>query len=77
MVLVAPSPKFQLHEVTGPLDWSVNWTDNGAWPLDGLAVKAAVTGAGALVTVMVRLTLLVWPPLPVTVRLAVKLPAPV
>ena len=76
MVLVVPSPKFQLHEVTGPLDWSVNWTDNGAWPLDGLAWNAAVTGAGALVTVIVRLTLLLWPLLPVTVSFAVKLPAP-
>jgi hypothetical protein len=70
-VLVEPSPKFQLHELTGPLDWSVNWTPNGAWPLLGLAEKLAVTGGGGLVTVMVWLTLLVWPLLPLTVKVAV------
>jgi len=40
-----------------------------------LAEKLAVTGAGALVTVMVWLTLPVCPLLPLTVNVAVKLPA--
>ena len=77
VVLVAPSPKFQLHAVTGPLDWSVNCTVKGAWPELGLAEKFAVTGVGpgALVTVMVWLALLVCPPLLATVNVAVKLPA--
>ena len=75
VVLDDPSPKLQFQPVTGPLDWSVNCTANGAWPEVGLAEKLAVTGDGALVTVMVRLVLLLWPPLPVTVKVAVKLPA--
>ena len=54
----------------------MNCTDNGAWPEDGLALKLAVTGGGgAFVTVIVWLALLVWPPLPDTVNVAVKLPA--
>ena len=75
MVLVEPSPKFQLQLVGFPLDVSVNCTVRGAWPEVGLAVKLALTEAGALVTVMVWLVLLVWPPLPVTVNAAVKVPA--
>jgi hypothetical protein len=54
----------------------VNCTVNGAWPEFGFALKLAVTGGGgAFVTVMVWLALLVCPLLPVTVKLAVKLPA--
>ena len=75
MVLVEPSPKVQLQAVTGPVEWSVNCTARGAWPEVGLAVKLALTEAGVLVTVMVWLVLLVWPPLPVTVNAAVKVPA--
>ena len=72
VVLVAPSPKFQFQVVTGPVDWSVNWTVNGACPELGLAVKLALTGNGEVfVTVIVWLELLVCPPLPFTVNFAV------
>jgi hypothetical protein len=70
-----PSPKLQLHETTGPVDWSVNCTLNGACPEVGLAEKPALTGCGGFVTVIVWLTLLVWPLLPATVKVTVKLPA--
>jgi len=42
----------------------------------GLAEKFADTWIGRFVTVIAWLALLVWPLLPVTVRAAVKLPAP-
>jgi hypothetical protein len=73
--LDAPSPKSQLQETTAPLDWSVNCTLSGAWPELGLAEKPALTGGGGLATAMVWLALLVWPLLPVTVKVNVKLPA--
>ena len=72
---MAPSPKFQLQDVGLPVDVSLNCTANGAWPEDGLALKPAVTCAEAFVTVMVWLVLLLWPPLPDTVKVAVKPPA--
>jgi len=50
-------------------------TVNGAWPELGVAIKFAVTGAGAFVTMMEWLALLVWPLPPLTVNVAVKLPA--
>ena len=40
-----------------------------------MALKLAVTCAEAFVTVMVWLVLLLWPPLPDTVKVAVKPPA--
>jgi hypothetical protein len=70
-----PSPKFQLHDVGLPVEVSVNCTAKGAWPELGLALKLAVTCVEAFVTVIVWLALLVWPPLPDTVNVAVKLPA--
>ena len=71
-----PSPKFQLHAVTGPVDWSLNWTASGAWPELGFAEKLAFTGdIVTFVTVIARLALLVCPLLPVTVKVAVKFPA--
>jgi hypothetical protein len=58
-----------------PVDWSVNWTVNGAWPEVGEAEKLATGGGGGgAVTVIVALLLLL-PPLPVTVKVTVKLPA--
>jgi hypothetical protein len=70
-----PSPKFQLHETTGPLDSSVNCTLSGAWPEVGLAEKPALTGCGGLVTVIVWLALLVCPALLATVSVTVNVPA--
>ena len=60
------------------MDVSVNCTVKGAWPLVGLAVKLAANGGGGavqFVTVMVPLLLLVAPPLPVAVKVTVKVPA--
>ena len=53
----------------------MNCTVNGACPEVGFAEKFAVTGDGAFVTVIVRLVLLVCPALPLTVSVALKLPA--
>ena len=41
MVLVVPSPKFQFHAVTLPVEVSVNATFKDAVPVVGLALKLA------------------------------------
>jgi hypothetical protein len=40
-----PSPKPQVREVGELVDVSVNWTERGATPEVGVAVKAATGGA--------------------------------
>src|SRR5438105_1165138 len=66
-----PSPKSQSRLVMLPLDRSVNCTAKGAWPEVVLAVKSAVgAGGGGAVAWIARL-LLLEPPLPVTVSVAV------
>ena len=57
------------------MEVSVNCTAKGAWPEGGFALKPAVTCEEAFVTVIVWLALLLWPPEPVTVSLAVKVAA--
>src|SRR5260221_12244978 len=41
-----PSPKFQSQLVMLPVDWSVNWTINGACPDEGCSAKLATGGGG-------------------------------
>jgi N-acetylmuramic acid 6-phosphate (MurNAc-6-P) etherase len=50
-VLVPPSPKFQDHAVTPPVELSVNETASGTVPLVGDAAKFATGNGGATVTV--------------------------
>ncbi len=40
-VEVAPSPKDHAHDVGDPIEVSVNWTESGAAPVAGVAVKLA------------------------------------
>ena len=68
MVLVVPSPKFQFHAVTLPVEASVNATFKDAVPVVGLALKLA-TGAGADTVMKLVLVTVFEPPGPVTVRL--------
>ena len=42
-MLVAPLPKFQSQRVMLPVDWSLNFTDSGAGPRVGAALKRALT----------------------------------
>src|SRR5208337_825995 len=46
---VFPSPKAHDHELTGPVDLSVNVTAMGLTPVTGVAVKFASTGSGGLI----------------------------
>ena len=69
-MLLEPSPKFQFQATGLPVDASVKSTTNGTIPSNGLAVKSATRGGGGAVTRIVTL-LLLEPPLPVTVNVAV------
>ena len=51
IVLVFPSPKFQLHEVGELVEVSVNCTVSGAVPDVGVTMKFATGEGGAVVVV--------------------------
>jgi hypothetical protein len=47
---VPVSPKSHKYDVIEPVDWSVNWTDNGELPEVGVAVKFATGATGGVLT---------------------------
>ena len=53
MIDVLPSPNIHNHDVTDPVDASVNCTASGLFPDVGLPVKLAITGAGAGVVTVI------------------------
>ena len=69
-MLLPPSPKSQVRDVTLPVEVSVKATVRGAGPAMGLALKAA-TGAGTTVIYAVFVSVSALPPGPVTVRVTV------
>ena len=71
-----PSPKFHWYDAIEPLSTDpepLNVTFNGAVPEVGFAKMTAV-GGGSAPTVIVFVAAPVFPPLSVTVSVAVKLP---
>ena len=73
--LVVPSPKLHKYDVMEPVDLLVNVTLKGAVPEVTLVVKLATGAAGGGFTVMVIVMPSV-PPWPITVKVAVYVPAP-
>ena len=63
-----PPPKSQLHDVGVLVEVSVNCTDNGAGPLDGVIVNAATGATTTTVTLIVDAGEVCEPPAFVAVR---------
>ena len=71
-MLLVPSPNFQAHVLTVPVEVSVNCTGRGAGPVVGVALKLATGGGvvgGVVVVTVIEPVLVADPPGPVTVRL--------